>query len=57
MGSVFPTTTQLYCQRVQVVPKILPGASNVITKLFFKETSTKIGNSPVEMLLLGINSY
>lgn len=52
-GFKFPETTRLYSQREYAAPKIIPSAANVATKLFLWKAPTKIGNSPIKLLVPG----
>jgi hypothetical protein len=52
-GFKFPETTRLYSQREYAAPKIIPSAANVATKLFLWKAPTKMGNSPIKLLVPG----
>ncbi|CAL2244890.1 unnamed protein product [Prunus armeniaca] len=41
------------CQREYTASKIIPSAANVATKLFLWKAPTKMGNSPIKLLVPG----
>ena len=53
LGFKFPRTARLYSQGEYAAPRIIPSAANVATKLLIWKAPTKMGNSPIELLVPG----
>lgn len=53
LGFKFPRTARLYSQGGCAAPKIIPSAADVATKLLIWKAPTKMGNSPIELLVPG----
>jgi len=53
LGFKFPRTTRLYSQGEYAAPRIIPSAANVATKLLIWKAPTKMGNSPIKLLVPG----
>lgn len=53
LGFEFPRTARLYGQGEYAAPEIIPSAADVATKPFLWKAPTKMGNSPIELLVPG----
>jgi len=53
LGLAFPGTARLYSQREYAAPRIIPSAANAATKLLIWKAPTKMGNSPIKLLVPG----